>query len=130
MKTSELRIGNLVKCKKSNDHGIYQVMALDGFNLKIMLGGVRMDEWNDEHQIKPIPLTTDWIKKFGFWEEYSSGHETGYFSKKFVNITIAENGFYCYCGDCRRHISLTLYYVHQLQNLFFSLTGEELTYKI
>lgn len=124
MKTSELKIGNLVY-DLSDRIGVVKSLAFNKVAIKLEFSTINTNNGG----IKPIPLTADWIKKFGFWEEYSSGHETGCFSKKFVNITIAESGFYCYCGDCRRHISLTLYHVHQLQNLFFSLTGEELTLK-
>lgn len=42
---SELRLGNTVKCKTSNDGGCYKVLSLDGWNLKCTLDGIRQDEW-------------------------------------------------------------------------------------
>ena len=76
----------------------------------------------------PIPLTEEWLLKFGF--EYH--HKI--ISRRFYNIgnLFAEVG-----GDGRTAIYGTLAgelmcfvnYVHQLQNLYFALTGEELILK-
>lgn len=72
---------------------------------------------------EPIPLTEEWLVKLGFWHDdyYNS-------AKRFVSkspiILIEGNGYYtlCHYPICK------IQYVHQLQNLYFALTGEELTY--
>ena len=77
----------------------------------------------------PIPLTEEWLLKFGFvtseklWDSFSRSNY--YLSKKgelCFNLYESKNIFYMYEY---RHIE----YVHQLQNLYFALTGEELTIK-
>jgi hypothetical protein len=124
IKINELRIGNLIS-DLSDRTGFVKSLAWNKVAVKLEFSTIN----TDCDGVKPIPLTVDCIKKFEFFEEYSSSKGKGCFQKKFINITIADNGFYCYCGDCRRHISITLHHVHQLQNLYFALTGEELTMK-
>lgn len=70
------------------------------------------------HLLKPIPLTNEWLLRFGF--EHNTKYEY-YFYNKFI----LDNGFILMDID----INVEVKTVHQLQNLFFSLTGEELTLK-
>ena len=84
---------------------------------------------------KPIPLTEEWLIKFGF--------EKGY-----LNYLVLKEEFYCYCYEKSKglHIEVfahdeedevidseyltpTINYVHQLQNLYHALTGKELEIK-
>ena len=116
MKTYELKIGNLVKCKTSNDSGIYTVLALDGLNLKVYLSEPR-SKWHTEDLIKPIPLTEEWLLKFGYTEE---DFETG----KIIIVT--ENNKLIGFIINKYSYSPIIKYVHQLQNLYFALTGTEL----
>ena len=70
----------------------------------------------------PIPLTEEWLLKFGFVPEKM---EDGFLSYrlKFVDISMPYFEFtYDYGTE-----SFEVKYVHQLQNLFFALTGTELT---
>lgn len=76
----------------------------------------------------PIQLTEEWLLKFGF-VKYKYGHNT-YRQKSFI----IEEGLLNY--EFRKRISKEdslglayVKYVHQLQNLYFALTGEELTFK-
>lgn len=69
--------------------------------------------------IKPIPLTEEWLLKFGFVEFITLDVYPTYALKK-INVNngtvyVSELGFL-------NHIK----HVHQLQNLYFSLTNEEL----
>ena len=114
MKPTELRIGNLILSKgkiHKVDLGVFQKTERTPF----------------EKYYQPIPLTEEWLLKFGF--KYESIH--------FVN----KNG-YCKSGDnysiqlsinkdCFRfhnpHFNLEIKHVHQLQNLYFALTNKELT---
>ena len=127
MKESELRIGNWVKV--SDVKGPIQVSPLgEGLDFNfIFIGGNR--------EVKPIPLTEEWLIKFGFYKnengepEIQTGHERG------LSISMSDNP-YKYTAW---HVLLTEFryypmndrieYVHQLQNLYHSLTGEELTKK-
>lgn len=110
MKASELRIGNYV----------YDTL---GKVNKIDLEAITYIVKEPHNQVKPIPLTEEWLLKFGF--------EIGYNQKKMLDV---------YCKDfgllIERSNSNNFYYkkvnihsVHQLQNLYFALTGIELTFK-
>ena len=74
-----------------------------------------------------IPLTEEWLVKFGF--KIKDGRamigelEAPFYDYKLDLFTNSDvNNIYCY-KDFRKQIK----YVHQLQNLYFALTGEELT---
>jgi hypothetical protein len=83
----------------------------------------------------PTKLTKDWLTKFGFkdcenqgrnlWYGYTLGENfelSKYHSKYYFGWDVIELN--------HRHekgFALKLYYVHQLQNLYFALTGNELT---
>ena len=80
-----------------------------------------------KHQFyaEPIPLTEEWLLKFGFFlseesdtynkcnESYNEMCIEGYLQKE-MNVT---------------DINVRLKHVHQLQNLYHALTGEELKVK-
>ena len=75
----------------------------------------------EENNITPIPLTEEWLLKFGF-EKDSDGYLIYMKSRIFIEFTT------------RGHYEISEYdteikYVHQLQNLYFALTGNELEIK-
>ena len=113
MEAKELRIGNYVRW---NNTAVSQMELSDFSNW-----------YNDENSheygdfIKPLPLTEEWLLKFGFKfkEEYKE------FYLKNITLSVRKNFFeFDYYGDI-----VNIKYVHQLQNLYFALTGEELTLK-
>ncbi|MDV3470858.1 hypothetical protein CMV02_02890 [Elizabethkingia anophelis] len=74
---------------------------------------------------KPIELTEDWLLKFGFSKIRYTDKKLNYYSKGFVKCYIENsNIFFDVIQGC-----IQVKYVHQLQNLYFALTGEELTIK-
>ena len=123
MEAKELRIGNWVKYKDGR-----QVIKID-------LGDFCYIERQGTEDYKPIPLTEEWLLKFGF-EKGFEGHEDTDFSKENFNmlsdyggqgITISKDKNikpFMYCGYYNNEIGCE--FVHQLQNLYFALTGEEL----
>lgn len=77
---------------------------------------------------EPIPLTEDILLKCGF--EYKAKSKLGVDS--FGEIFIADNGI-CHISDERDtnySFMAKCEYLHQLQNLYFALTGEELNVKL
>jgi hypothetical protein len=72
--------------------------------------------------VDAIPLTEEWLSKFGFkiWDRNK-------WSDLGMNIVLLENGDNFLFLANQRHVNI--FYVHQLQNLYFVLTGEELTIK-
>lgn len=121
MNIIELRIGNLVRDIHASDNFYAKVSAIS--SSRIYYGGFHANPAD----LKPIPLTEEWILKFGFELNY-----TGTVSKRFdltndprfdysFNINGGEN-----CGLRFKGDYIKIQYVHQLQNLYFALTGEEL----
>jgi hypothetical protein len=111
MKPTELRLMNLIYNKQGN------TVYVNTNHLTILLYGI-------ENEFKPIPLTEEWLLKFGFYKNI----DTELFEKGGFQIEISELKCLFYLpefGDWRKVIQ----YVHQLQNLWFALTGEELTFK-
>jgi hypothetical protein len=81
---------------------------------------------NDE-DFKPIPLTEQWLKDFGFEKELDNSMVKGdiaiFLDRRFkTNLFLRdnqENKWFSFNSKVE--------YVHQIQNLYFALTGEELT---
>jgi hypothetical protein len=121
MKANELRIGNLI----FNDFG--EVEPIYGVDEKGILTKVEENGWSMCFKPKPIPLTEEWLLKFGF----------EHIKNNWYNIFAVNNTFNVYLFSDNEGFrveivsqSITvLKYVHQLQNLYFALTGEELIIK-
>lgn len=76
--------------------------------------------------IEPIPLTKEWLLKFGFERSVN-----GLWKFPLEMRSNGRNGFHCFYGNSssKRKINIEIKSVHQLQNLYFALTGEELEIK-
>lgn len=72
--------------------------------------------------IKPIPLTEEWLIKFGFKKVEDGGfkHPNIHF------ILYGCEGEYSFCTVEGYDINDRIKFVNQLQNLCYALTGEEL----
>jgi hypothetical protein len=84
---------------------------------------------------EPIPLTEDWLVRFGFEKEVKQS-DSVYISDNVYRLNIFEYATSCGTMNLEidyydQHASFTtnIKYVHQLQNLYFYLTGEELILK-
>ena len=116
MEAKELRLGNLVYDTEGKENNI-SLEALTFLSKEPI------------NQVRPIPLTEDWLLKFGFVHDKT--HDNYYIgynpcSVKFDN---GEGGWF-FSNDISSaswYIFTLFHYVHQLQNLYFALTGEELT---
>ena len=107
MKVNELRIGNLVYFED-------EILKFDfesGFNFDF---------------IKPIPLTEEICYKLGCY--YGFGGEPRFELNNQITMSILfiNGNTLCLIGD---DLQVQIYFVHQLQNLYFALTNEELTYE-
>jgi hypothetical protein len=118
MKANELRIGNLI------------FTGDDNMVFKVQHGTIRGVLYNHLN-VKPIPLTEEWLLKFGF--EKAKHWEGGTIYLK--NRTHLEIRLYkgewlakIYYGvNVANHINLPFKgCVHELQNLYFALEGKEL----
>ena len=76
--------------------------------------------------VDPIPITPEWLERMGiYWDIYWQGRTDG----NWVITEGNEHGNWRIAYGKRRNdiIMWNLKYVHQLQNLYFALTGTELT---
>ena len=116
MKANELRIKNWV---------------FNGKNIQVT--SKQIDLFNDGvYDLLPIPLTEEWLLKFGFdkekdWcgNEKEGSYELNgyYYDMEDKDLLYIDNyGYESFCEYQLKH-------VHQLQNLSFALTGEELKLK-
>ena len=114
LSAKELRIGNLVLTKKD----------LNKEYVITKLSGAIIDYIECESILsKPIPLTEEWLLKFGFKKDnnlYTKDFCGGLYSLQ-LNLDYNGTHFTYYDGY------VVLDFIHKLQNLYFALTGEELT---
>ncbi len=141
MKANELRIGNLVS--HHDFEGYFpKVIGIKSNGVVILEMPTGFGELHSA-DYEPIPLTEEWLLNFGFEKFVYDSEETGYGTE--YKLKASEDVFMVYSDD----FSLGLYsdesreendmaviptyehikHVHQLQNLYFALTGEELTIK-
>ena len=111
MKAQELRIGSWVFDEGDINTPIQIVCIMNGNT-----------DW-----LKPIPLTEDWLIKFGFKKQIKK--TTGVVNYKLGKCIISNNRFYIpKYNDGHNYVDVDLLnHVHEQQNLYFALTGEELT---
>ena len=113
MKANELRIGNYVEVLNTEIQ-VIDVMC-DSINTK-------SHENMTFDYVEPIPLTEEWLKRFGVTKDIDVWELTGVFW-----LQELEGG--CFFLGCNSGwTGIEIKYVHQLQNLYFALTGEELEY--
>lgn len=134
MKANELRIGNFVQAifhdKNSEIKNFYNVCKICNISEQgISANRVFPDDSTSyTGSFEPIPLTEEWLLKFGF-ENHIINEHTIYqnnWKKGFLTILWRKYGTY-YDFSTGRFIIGSISFVHQLQNLYFALTGEELT---
>lgn len=107
MKPTELRIGNLVQTNFKKEKEITDIKLIDF-------------KENFFRLYDPIQLTEEWLLKFGFEKT-----ENGYFVKDGIILYPIRDLYFR--GNL--FIKADIKYVHQIQNLYFALIGEELTPK-
>ena len=120
MNSKELRIGNLVQCKVTQHEAIIEMIDSQCSVCSLQ------DGLCDLHLLEPIPLTKEWLLKLGF--EYCQLKTSKRFWLPNFNIRIFNRNSktkVSYRNITFEHIL----YVHQLQNLYFALKGEELPIK-
>ena len=120
MKATELRVGNFV--------------SLYGSRATIIPNDFQKWFQNEAHwennAFKPIPLDEKWLLKFGFEKSdligFNGGWQRGTDSKYYIQQM--SNAITIHLITEESVALLTgFHFVHQLQNLYFALTGEELT---
>jgi hypothetical protein len=135
MKPQELRIGNLI------DYECTTHVVIEIGKTLVESYWINWKDKKDEYichydEISPIPLTEEWLTKFGFKRYYDVNPVMGNqiiwrFGKLAIENRLGELRVLWYDADddYGTSICLVVKFVHQLQNLYFALTDTELTYK-
>jgi hypothetical protein len=111
MKAQELRIGNYVY------NGFNDITKISSIICQYNTSGYLLET------LKPIPLTEEILLKCGFEKTYFEN--IPYFEKGCLTI----DGCF-YDVELMDSTKLNIIHLHQLQNLYFALTGQELNIEL
>ena len=116
MNQDELRIGNYVSTP-DNDIHVWQFDRSDY-------------DYYEMKDIKPIPLTEEWLIKLGFKPKENNfiGGQMWYIYEDPYTVIDLINGKFEY-ELCEYERSIDVIFVHQLQNIYHALTNNELIIK-
>lgn len=125
MKAAELRIGNYIQCKPLSiprlNISTDGIMNVTGYGISVI-----ESDTNDSMGFDAIPLTEEWLIKLGF-ETYFDGFDM---SDKKLAIQCLDRRLVISLLHRRwifnMHFQVKVKYVHEVQNLYFALTGKEL----
>lgn len=117
MKVTELRIGNYIILGTRNQVTVMVEEILEG---NFVTCNLTTNEWPIT-DYKPVPITPEWLARFGFKEVKTHAYMKGDFGLEYFTH---EGRFF---SDNVEHLNQApVNFIHQLQNLYFALTGEEL----
>jgi hypothetical protein len=126
MKAEKLRIGNflnyygqdviVLELLKNNYAEFGYFRDSIGFNRKL----------TEKHSPKPIPLTEEWLLKFGL----NSSDYITLDKEECILIDIHQNTVWIGNKKAFQYaVGVYIKHVHQLQNLYYALTQKELNYE-
>jgi hypothetical protein len=126
MKASELRIGNLVDL----GNRIAKVIEINHLACVVVDLEETQDTIEDYERVKPIKLTEEWLLKFGL-------KPNQWFCSNSYCVVEDKTGdiHYGWCMKTQNSLHTKeiefgyFKYVHQFQNLYFAIIGEELILK-
>ena len=119
MKANELRIGNLVYLWNN---------ALEYSEFEINYTAIRQIHQGIE-AYTPIPLTEEWLLKFGFKHNTILYNNYSMIFDEYVCSVQFYDGVWLFSSDLSNagcYVFTDFKYVHELQNLVFALAKEEL----
>jgi len=125
IKSNELRIGNLV----FEGFDVYEVTSITRSG-QLRLFSAKKNHSSGTSKIKPIPLTEEWLVRFGFSEYDQMGDNYFFAFEKDdnfeFNLCLNFNDLQVSFYSLNWERAFKIKSVHSLQNLYFALTGEEL----
>jgi len=115
--SNELRIGNYLEYYIPTDDLGWQTTQVDWQDIRLC------QEQNESFNLenRPIPLTEEWLMKFGFNSKFSGYRKV---NLRLVNFLETETIYHVFF---KNSLIKTIQYVHELQNVYFALTNTELT---
>lgn len=132
MKASEWRIGNWVNGVEpySTESKDFQVKSISEKGINCLLDNRQGDSYATD--VKPIPLTEEWLLKFGL---NSHNLENGYYDGTCIGHYPKSDGWYFVVDSYDdgygglNYTTKEIKYVHELQNLYFFWNDKELEIK-
>lgn len=127
MKASELRIGNLI----NTTYGVLPITGIKDGTIYYKESSIGSTHGGNP---EPITITEEWLVKFGFTFKEAPMSAYNWDCNKSFDGGVLRGGYsklsgYSYFGFIRNGVYVNFKSVHQLQNLYFALTGEELNIK-
>lgn len=133
MKIEELRVGNYVRVKYYAYDEVDTYNKITGITEEHPFVNTIVFDYLEYDEIEVIPLTEEWLLKFGFVKDNNGNYwidlQTHY-------LELIPSNSYWYpvyaqvpemSSEEEQSVSLNrIKNVHQLQNLYFTLTGQEL----
>lgn len=134
MKVQDLRIGNLIL---DIDGNIGKVTHISETSIKVDNANIGFSDLS----LKPIPITEEWLLRFGFEKNDNGFTFIKYIRKMKIGLppneriigaghrflfTFRTNVDQIKANGISVKMEKRIQYIHQLQNLYFALTGEEL----
>ena len=120
---SELRLGNYVNSKRE---GLSVVSEIRKYDNRVGITPLTFKNYVFHDSVfHPIPLTPEILEKCGF-KKSLNGYCYGMITRDGKNrfSIFADGAFKLGTQD----LSVNIHHLHQIQNLYFALTGEELNY--
>jgi len=119
MKAEELRIGNLVREPFYESYETEEFVTVDCIEVD--------NNWKD---YEPIPLTEEWLLKMGFEKDNIDSDDYHWELEKFDRKVLIYSQLNCDSEVYTLSCSRIYYYVHEVQNLYYALTKEELKFEL
>jgi hypothetical protein len=135
MRSSEFRLGNLLQATARGGYKVFEPIDSGLMQIIISLAGAEAIHGENvflNFTWQPVPLDAEWLERLGFEPD-----QQGWKIKISEQAFIWRGNFEQVVRFCSSEIDYSypihlvapvyhLQYVHQLQNLYFALTGEEL----
>lgn len=139
MKSQELRIGNIFMFEDDNlcmtTYGVVIVIKEKHGRWRSITDANRGYEQDDNYiDFEPIPLTPEILEKCGFKKRRDEEYLFSIDLDKHISIVVNKDNFFPMLlqdaefsgGELNVYSCNLINYLHQLQNLYFALTGQEL----
>lgn len=122
LQPKDLRIGNLV-----NKYDEFAEVWINGYEIEAEDILALRDGINS---YECIPLTPEWLIRGGFVLHNPGNYYARTWGENGVSILVFRKEYNLWCYQLGKGLDKPIEYIHQLQNLFHSLTGKELEFKI
>lgn len=126
MKHTDVRVGNIINF--FDDDTWFKIKSIDSDGLGFEVSNYIEDTWIECKRFDGVILTPEILIKLGFKQiDYYYQYKIKEDELEFFNLDVERDGYFCLtiCG-----YYFTIKHLHQLQNLYFSLTGKELTMEV